>query len=113
MTFGRPKAGQPTRHLFVGNCGPHVGIERDQLAHIFTQFGAAEIVIPEQQQIPRSAFIFVTYPRQEDATAAVEALDGRPCACADDRVFTVKYADLKQKQVTSTDLRVDHPCPRY
>lgn len=99
--FGRPKGGQPTRHLFVGNCGPGVGLDRAAISQIFSQFGPATVVVPEQQHNPRSAFIFVTYPAVAHATAALEALNQKVCAAAGDRLLTIKYADLKKDKVRS------------
>ena len=99
--FGRPKGGQSTRHLFVGNCGPGVGLDRAAISQIFSEFGPATIVVPEQQHNPRSAFIFVTYTAIAHATAALEALNQKVCAAAGDRLLTVKYADLKKDKVTS------------
>lgn len=98
--FGRVKGGKPTRHLFVGNCGPGVGIDRQALEAVFGEFGKATVVLPEAQQNPRSAFIFVTFEREAEATAALAALNGRPCASAGGRSFAVKYADLKKDQVS-------------
>ena len=97
--FGRPKGGKPTRHLFVGNCGPGVGITRQAVEAVFREFGKATLIIPETQQNPRSAFVFVTFDCETDATAALKALNGRPCASTGGRTFTVKYADLKKEQV--------------
>ena len=97
--FGRPKGGKPTRHLFVGNCGPGVGIKRQAIEAIFLHFGKATVILPETQQNPRSAFVFVTFDCEAEATAALAALDGKPCASAGGRTFTIKYADLKKEQV--------------
>ncbi len=97
--FGRPKNGQPTRHLFVGNCGPSVGIDRDTLTQLFSKFGSATVTVPEQKQNPRSAFVFVTYASSDEAAAALSQLDDKPCSDADGRCFSIKYADLKKEQV--------------
>lgn len=97
--FGRPKGGQPTRHLFVGNCGPSVGIDRAAISQIFCEFGPAEIVVPEQQQNPRSAFVFVSYRTAQHAAAALAALNGKASPAASGRVFTLKYADLRKDKV--------------
>lgn len=99
LMFGRPKGGQPTRHLFVGNCGPGVGIDSAAIGEIFGEFGPASVVVPEQQQNPRSAFIFVSYPTVAHATAALEALDQQVCAAAGQRLLAIKYADLKKDKV--------------
>ena len=97
--FGRPKGGQPTRHLFVGNCGPGVGIDRQAVEAVFAKFGKATVILPEAQQNPRSAFVFVTFNCEAEATAALAALNGKPCASTGGRIFTIKYADLKREQV--------------
>lgn len=97
--FGRPKGGKPTRHLFVGNCGPGVGIDRQALEALFADFGKATVLIPETQQNPRSAFVFVTFDCEAEATAALDSLNGKPCPSTGGRTFTIKYADLKKEQV--------------
>ena len=102
MSFSRPKGGQHTRHLFVGNCGPSVGVDGGTLQQIFCEYGTATVVIPEQQQNPRSAFVFVTYSNAEEASAALSALNDRPCAAAGGRYFNIKYADLKKEQAGPT-----------
>lgn len=96
--FGRSKNGKPTRHLFVGNCGPGVGIGKQALEAVFGEFGKATVIIPENQQNPRSAFVFVTFDCEEAATAALASLNGKPCASTGGRTFTIKYADLKKEQ---------------
>ena len=101
--FGRPKGGKPTRHLFVGNCGPGVGIDAEALENIFKQFGTARVIVPEHQENPRSAFVFATFDNEDEATAALLSLNGRPCASAGGRKFTVKYADLKKEPVGVTE----------
>ena len=97
--FGRPKSGQATRHLFVGNCGPGVGIDRQALEAVFGQFGKATVIIPETQQNPKSAFVFVTFECVAEATAALDSLNGNPDTSTGGRTFTIKYADLKKEQV--------------
>lgn len=97
--FGRPKGAKPTRHLFVGNCGPAVGTSRDTLEAVFAEFGKATVILPETQQNPRSAFVFVTFDCEAEATAALAALHGASCASNGGRTFTIKYADLKKEQV--------------
>lgn len=97
--FGRPKGGRPTRHLFVGNCGPGVGIDRQALEAVFGEFGKANVIIPETQQNPRSAFVFVTFDCEGEATAALAALNGKPSASTGGKPFAIKYADLKKEQV--------------
>lgn len=97
--FGRPKGGRPTRHLFVGNCGPGVGVDAEALESIFSQFGTARVIVPEHQENPRSAFVFATFDNEDEATAALLSLNGRPCESAGGRKLTVKYADLKKEPV--------------
>lgn len=97
--FGKPKGGQPTRHLFVGNCGPSVGVDQELVTQIFGQYGTATVTVPEQKQNPHSAFVFVSYANVEEATAALSALNDNPCARAHGRRFVIKHADLKKDQV--------------
>ncbi len=99
--FGKPKGGQPTRHLFVGNCGPSVGVDQKTVTQLFGQYGTATVTVPEQKQNPHSAFVFVSYANIEEATAALSALNDKPCAQAHGRRFVIKHADLKKDQVVS------------
>jgi len=97
--FGKPKGGQPTRHLFVGNCGPSVGVDQETVTQLFGQYGTAIVTVPEQN--PHSAFVFVSYDNIEEANAALSALNNKPCAQAQGRRFVIKHADLKKDQVVS------------
>lgn len=99
--FGKPKGGQPTRHLFVGNCGPGVGVDQETLTQLFGQYGTATVTVPEEKQNPHSAFVFVSYGNTEEAIAALSALNNKPCAQAHGRRFVIKHADLKKDQVGS------------
>ncbi|KAL0030888.1 hypothetical protein WJX77_011841 [Trebouxia sp. C0004] len=96
--FGKPKGGQPTRHLFVGNCGPSVGVDQETVTKLFGQYGTATVTVPEQKQNPHSAFVFVSYANVEEAIAALSALNDKPCAQAHGRRFVIKHADLKKDQ---------------
>ncbi|KAA6429599.1 MAG: tRNA methyltransferase 9 [Trebouxia sp. A1-2] len=99
--FGKPKGGQPTRHLFVGNCGPGVGVDQETLTQLFGQYGTATVTVPEEKQNPHSAFVFVSYGNTEEAIAALSALNNKPCAQAHGRRFVIKHADLKKDQEKS------------
>lgn len=99
--FGKPKGGQPTRHLFVGNCGPSVGVGQEAVTQLFGQYGTATVTVPEHKQNPHSAFVFVSYDNIEEATAALSDLNNKPCAQAHGRRFVIKHADLKKDQVVS------------
>ncbi|KAL0051627.1 hypothetical protein WJX82_010933 [Trebouxia sp. C0006] len=99
--FGKPKGGQPTRHLFVGNCGPSVGVGQEAVTQLFGQYGTATVTVPEHKQNPHSAFVFVSYANIEEATAALSALNNKPCAQAHGRRFVIKHADLKKDQEKS------------
>ena len=106
--FGRPKDGGPTRHLFVGNCGPSVGTDQAALEALFQEFGSAKVIVPEQQQNPRSAFVFVTFGGQDEARAALLSLSDRPCAAAGGRTLTIKYAYLKKEPVGQYRRAIHH-----
>lgn len=97
--FGRPKGGGPTRHLFVGNCGPSVGDDKEALEALFGKFGNVSVIVPEHQQNPRSAFVFVTFDEEIEASKALDCLNCKPVGSAGGRKLTIKYADLKKQQV--------------
>ena len=95
--FCRPKRGSATRHLFVGNCGPAVGLTESQVQHYFECTGAEGVTIP----VPAagsSSHVFVTYRSIAEAKAVLEALSAKPPAELGNRKLVVKYADVKADQ---------------
>ena len=85
--FSRPKHTRNTRHLFVGNCGPAAGIPESEVISIFREFGE-----PTLDGVTTGArHLFVTYPTETSAAAAVVAVRGKPVF--DGRLMTVKFAE--------------------
>lgn len=94
--FSRPKHSRNTRHLFVGNCGPAAGLPASEVLCIFREFGE-----PTLDGVSTEArHLFVTYPTESSAAAAVAALRGKPVF--DGRLMTIKFAEagkLRQEPV--------------
>lgn len=85
--FSRPKHSRNTRHLFVGNCGPAAGLSVSEVFRIFREYGE-----PTLNGVSTEArHLFVTYPTESSAAAAVAALRGKPVF--DGRLMTVKFAE--------------------
>ena len=94
--FSRPQHPHPTRHLFVGNCGPGAGIPEAEVLRIFREYG--EPTLNGGSSSVRH--LFVTYPSEASAAAAVAALHCKPSF--DGRLMTVKFAEagkLRQEPV--------------
>lgn len=96
--FCKPTHSNPTRHLFIGNCGPAVGLKENDIRSIFEKFGVVENVCisPEAHK----SYIYLTYDTVASASAALSALNGAP-AIRDSarRVFVIRYADTKTIKV--------------
>lgn len=96
--FGRPRHEGPTRHLFVGNCGPCVGQSEQQVSDIFSPFGEVHVTVPGEAK----PHVFVSF---KDAVAASKAMAnlGSPsedqCTIAGNRSLVLKYADFKKEKV--------------
>lgn len=87
-----------TRFLFVGNCGPGVGLSPEDIHGLFRSFGAAEVVIPNDQ----STFVHVVYQHVDHAVAAHAALSDMACPSLQGRKLVVRYSDGK--------IEVSHAC---
>ena len=94
VSFGRALNNKKTNCLFIGNCGPGLGVQTDEIAQLLANNGVAEIVVPQ----PDSAFVFAVFPSTLEAEAAVGRLDGRPSP-ANGRALVLRYSEMKQQQV--------------
>lgn len=95
--FCRPSVGHATRHLFVGNCGPRVGLSEQQIQNLFSDYGEANVHIPD----PDASHVYVSYPNEQQAHAAMAALSDQPVSQAGNRAFNIRYADIKVRKVLS------------
>ena len=95
--FCRPKAGSATRHLFVGNCGPAVGLTKNQVQHYFECTGAEAVTIPAPAEAA-SSHVFVTYKTVAAAEVVLKVLSAKPAAELGNRKLVVKYAAKKLDQ---------------
>lgn len=96
--FCKPKAGSTTRHLFVGNCGPAVGLTTSQVQDYFECTGAEAVTIPSPAQ-GASSHVFVTYKTITEAEEVLEALTKKPPAELGSRKLVVKHADKRATQL--------------
>jgi len=92
--FCKPRPGSATRHLFVGNCGPAVGLTELQVHQYFLSTGAEAVKIPGSTQGAIS-HVFVTYKSVADAETALKVLNDEPPAELGNRKLTLKFAEKK------------------
>ena len=92
--FCKPTPGSATRHLFVGNCGPAVGLTEFQVHKYFLRTGAEAVVIPDSTQ-GATSHVFVSYKSVADAETVLKALNDEPPAELGNRKLTLKYAEKK------------------
>ena len=95
--FCKPRPGSATRHLFVGNCGPAVGLTELQVQHYFECTGAEAVIVPAPAEAA-SSHVFVTYKTVAEAEVVLRTLSAKPAAELGNRKLVVKYADQKLNQ---------------
>ncbi|KAK9805819.1 hypothetical protein WJX73_003535 [Symbiochloris irregularis] len=91
--FTKPKDSCPTSHLFLGNCGPAVGISIQTIAEVLHQFENVTVTVPDALL----ARVYVSFQNSQSAEQAAELLR-RPVPAFDDRPLAVKYAALKRTE---------------
>ena len=94
--FCKPRGNAATRHLFVGNCGPAVGLTEAQVQQFFEGTGAQAVTIPALSE-GASSHIFVTYQNAAEADAVLRALNDKPAAELSNRKLVIKFADRKSE----------------
>ncbi|KAF8022161.1 hypothetical protein BT93_G2338 [Corymbia citriodora subsp. variegata] len=91
--FGRPKGGggggESSPNLYVANCGPAVGISYVDIRSVFGRFGPVKGVFAADES---GARVVVCFDGEVSARAALEALNGRPCADLGGRSLHVRYS---------------------
>ena len=106
--FIRPRHTQPTRYLFVGNCGTAVGLNEKTVRSFFDHLGAVDVIFPKAGK--PSSHIFVVFNHEEDAEAALSRLNSQPCQELGNRILAAKYADVKEEKVITLQvLMLDVP----
>lgn len=99
MDYVKTRNPEPTRHLFVGNCGPHLGFAREDIENIFHPFSNDVYVRFSRDD---ASHCYVTLASAADATKALQHLVGQPCAAARGRTLIISYCEVKeQRQVWS------------
>ncbi|GBG83454.1 hypothetical protein CBR_g37166, partial [Chara braunii] len=100
---GSRKPVAPTRHLYVANCGPGVGIEYEEVEQIFRKFGKLECVQPSLTSQSRT---YVSFIEVAAAAAAYAGLNGVEDPCSSrKRIMHIEFAE-----VASDDFKVPPPC---
>ena len=102
--FSKPKPGVASRHLFVGNCGPAVGLSELQVKAYFESIGAQAVTFPVSDRRP-SSHVFVTFQDAVEAKARLDALNRKPIAELGDRRLVIKFAG---KKLDELDDKVTH-----
>lgn len=97
VMFFKPKHTQPTRYLFVGNCGTAVGLNEEIVKSFFDHLGAVDVIFPTEGK--PSSHIFAVFNDKEDSEIALSRLNGQPCQELGDRILAAKYADVKEDKV--------------
>lgn len=92
--FCKPKGPVATRHIFVGNCGPAVGLAEEQVQHFFQNKGAQAVTFPTSTQVG-SSHVFVTFETAAEAQAVLNALNAKPAAELENRRLVIKFAERR------------------
>ena len=93
--FCKPKGAQPTRHLYIANLGPDVGISKEECQNVLSKFGAERVEVSEQRQ----GITCASFGTIEQAVEAQEYLRSAECKERFGRAFVVKFADCVSSQV--------------
>ena len=93
--FAKPKGGMPTRHLFIANFGPEVGITEKECQDCLLQLGAAAFNFSDRG----SAIVYASFESVEAAVEAMAYLMSDDCQQRFDRRFVVKHADYVSEKV--------------
>ena len=95
--FSVAKDDTPKRYLFVGNCGPGVGLSRDDVEKLFSPFGPVEVDITHEQK----SFLFLTFSSVDQAQAAMHHFT----EVDTERRFIIRYTDVKRPKKYVSSLR--------
>ena len=93
-SFRAPDSDEPTRHLFVANCGAAAGISNVEVLNLFSELRASEL----QLYSDRRSIVFASFATPQDAELAMSLLLSEETKRRY-RAFTVKFADLAEEQV--------------
>uniref|UniRef100_A0A7I4EC52 tRNA (carboxymethyluridine(34)-5-O)-methyltransferase n=1 Tax=Physcomitrium patens TaxID=3218 RepID=A0A7I4EC52_PHYPA len=84
-----PPTMQGTAHLYVANCGPDVGLAFSDIKKAFEIFGSVENV---QLAGASGSRVYVSYHNVDDAVAARNAWNLKPCDALQGRVMVIQHA---------------------
>lgn len=91
--FRKPLSSEPTKHLFVANCGPAVGIAWPETIALFESTGALETILL------RDAIVCASFQNEAASARAKSALESEEVRHRYGRAFVVRYADYIAAQV--------------
>lgn len=94
-SFKTPTSDDPTRHLFVANCGEAAGVSNAEIVGLFSELLATEVQLPSN----RRSLLFASFSTTQDAEKARSILSS-PQTQERFRKFTVKYAELPDEEVS-------------
>lgn len=94
-----PPTMQGTAHLYVANCGPDVGLAFSDIKKAFEIFGSVENV---QLAGASGSRVYVSYHNVDDAVAARNAWNLKPCDALQGRVMVIQHAVPQTQSSVST-----------
>jgi hypothetical protein len=95
--FGKPKNNKATRHIFVGNCGPGVGVNGCSIRSFFQKFGATAVTFPDSPE--NVSHVFVSFDSVEDAKQVLQTVSGKAWKELGNRALVIKYAEVREAKV--------------
>ena len=99
--FRTPDADEPTRHLFVANCGVAAGISNETITDLFRKLRAVDL----QLYSDRRSIVFASFATIDHAKQAMSVLLSEETRIKY-RAFTVRFADLAEEQVITFKFHV-------
>ena len=95
--FSRPQHPHPTRHLFVAPCGLAVGDTLEDILRVFEPCGQPTVTAFQDK-----AHVFVSFPTEQQAAAAADAVLGDDHAFGG-RQVKVKFAEARKPRQQQRD----------
>ena len=93
--FCKPKGGQQSRHLFIGNCGPAVGVSLDQISSVLASLGLAGESLAARES--NQARVYASFASTGQAAAVLQQA-AQLSAGLGGRQLVLKYAALEPEE---------------
>ena len=91
--YTKPRGPEPTRHLFIGNSGPAVGVPLAAIQAQLAGFGPVQRLTAPN---PAQARVFASFETADGASAALRA-GSQISAALGGRALVFKYAALERE----------------